>query len=47
MVHGIEKSKPKKKHTGLMGDKDYLTEAWSQGGKAVGDIVKPKKKKKQ
>ena len=43
MVHGIEKSNPKKR-TGLMEDKDYLTEAWLQGGKAVGDIIKPKKK---
>ena len=45
MVRGIGSKKQKKKHTGLMEDKDYITEAWLQGGKAVGEIVKPKKKK--
>lgn len=45
MVRGIGKTKLKKKKEGLMTDKDYITEAWLQGGKAIGEIVKPKKKK--
>ena len=48
MVRGIEKGQTKKKKkTGLMKDKDYITEAWLQGGKAVGEAIKPKKKKKK
>ena len=49
MVRGMGSTKQKKKHKGLMEDKDYITEAWLQGGKAVGEIVKKeniKKKKK-
>jgi len=46
MVRGIGKTKVKKEKTGLMKDKDYITEAYLQGGKAIGQIVKPKKKKK-
>jgi hypothetical protein len=46
MVRGIDSSTQKKKKKGLMKDKDYITEAWLQGGKAVGEILKPKKKKR-
>jgi len=45
MVRGIGKTKHKKKKTGLTAEKDYITEAYLQGGKAVGDILKKKKKK--
>lgn len=40
-----EINKKKKKSKGLMNDKDYISEAWLQGGKAVGEMVKPKKTK--
>jgi len=43
MAYGLEDKKRKNKE-GLMKDKDYITEAYLQGGKAVGDIVKQKKK---
>jgi hypothetical protein len=45
MVHGINGEKAKKKHTGLMKDKDYITEAMLQGGKAYGEIIKGLNKK--
>ena len=45
MVRGIGKTKEKKRKKGLTEDKDYITEAWLQGGKAIGEIVQPKKKK--
>lgn len=45
MVRGIGKTKLKKKHGGLMEDKDYITEAWLQGGKTVGELIRPKKQK--
>ena len=45
MVRGIGKTRIKKKHEGLTADKDYITESYLQGGKAVGKIIKPKKKK--
>jgi hypothetical protein len=35
-----------KKGKGLMEDKNYIAEAWLQGGKAVGEMIKPKRKKK-
>ena len=38
------KKKDKKR---LMNDKDYITEAWLQGGKAVGEILKSKKRNKK
>ena len=48
MVRGIGatniKKEEKKHKEGLMEDKNYITEAWLQGGKAIGIIVKPKKK---
>jgi hypothetical protein len=48
MVRGIGKTNSKKKKkTGLMEDKDYITEAWLQGGKAVGEAIKPKRKKRR
>ena len=48
MVHRLDKTRKNKKHKeGLMEDKDYITEAWLQGGKGVGEIVKPKKKKQK
>lgn len=46
-VRGVGYTKEKKKKTGLMSDKDYITEAWLLGGKVIGEIVKPKKKKKK
>ena len=46
MVHGIGKVEKKK---GLMSDKNYITEAYLQGGKAVGKLAKKRlnKEKKQ
>jgi len=35
----------KKEKTGLTADKDYISEAYLQGGKAVGKILRKKKKK--
>jgi hypothetical protein len=46
MVREIVSKKEKQKH-GLMQDKDYITEAYLQGGKAVGEIIKNKKTKKE
>jgi len=48
MVHGLDKTKTSKKNKGLMDDKDYITEAYLQGGKAIGEITKRRfcKKKK-
>jgi len=40
MVREIVKIEKKKKKKGLMGDKDYISEAYLQGGKAVGEIRK-------
>ena len=50
MVRGVGKINNKKKKKGLTRDKDYISEAWLQGGKAYGEITKkilnkPKKKK--
>ena len=45
MVREIEE-KNKKKNTGLLEDKDYITEAYLQGGKAIGEIIKKKIKRK-
>lgn len=46
MVHGIE-DKQKKKNP-LMNDKDYILEAWLQGGKAIGSLCsRDNKRKKQ
>jgi len=45
MVRGIGKTKIKKKKTGLTADKDYISEAYLQGGKAFGNILRNKKKK--
>jgi hypothetical protein len=45
MVRGIEKEK-KKKHS-LMSEKNYIAEAWLQGGKAIGNILSPSKKSKK
>jgi hypothetical protein len=45
MVRGMNGEKPKKRHTGLMQDKDYVTEAMLQGGKAYGEIIKGLRKK--
>jgi hypothetical protein len=35
-----------KKNKGLTEEKDYITEAYLQGGKTVGELLKPKMKKK-
>ena len=43
MVREIVKEK---KNKGLMEEKDYITEAYLQGGKAIGNIVKKKSDKK-
>ena len=45
MVREMNGEKPKKRHTGLMQDKDYITEAMLQGGKAYGKIIKGLRKK--
>ncbi len=45
MIRGIGKiEKKNKKKKGLMEDKDYITEAYLQGGKAIGKLIKKKKK---
>jgi hypothetical protein len=41
-----EMGKEKKKNKGLTEEKDYITEAYLQGGKAIGEIVKKKPTKK-
>jgi hypothetical protein len=46
MVHGMDVSKGKKRKHGLIEDKDYITEAYLQGGKAIGNLIKKKKGKK-
>jgi len=46
MVRGIGKIKSKKKD-GLITDKEYITEAYLQGGKAVGEITKRISNKKK
>jgi len=43
MVRGIEKEK--KKNNALLKDKDYLSEAWIQGGKAIGSLLSKSKNK--
>lgn len=51
----MEKKKCKKKNGKIQSPQmikaiersKYITEAWSQGGKAIGEICKPKKKKKK
>lgn len=46
MIHGIEiKNKIKKEKKGLPSNKDYITEAYLQGGKAIGILLKKKHKK--
>ena len=42
-----EMAKEKKKNKGLMEEKDYISEAYLQGGKAIGEIVKKKTNKKR
>ena len=52
MVRGIGKTKVKKKpwktrmERDIMFSKD-IKEAWLQGGKAIGEAIKPKKKKEK
>jgi len=45
MTRGIGYTKQKNKKKGLTEEKDYISEAYLQGGKAVGNILKKKKKK--
>jgi hypothetical protein len=40
-----EMTKEKKKNKGLTEEKDYITEAYLQGGKAIGEIIKKAKRK--
>jgi len=47
MVRGIGKTKIRKKRKGFTEDKDYITEAYLQGSKAVGRMLKKKKTKKK
>lgn len=47
MARGIGDTKNKKKNEGLTAKKDYITEAYLQGGKAVGQIIKKKKLSKK
>jgi hypothetical protein len=42
-----EMLKEKKKNKGLTEEKDYISEAYLQGGKAIGEIVKKKDNKKR
>ena len=42
MTRGINNSKIKKEKNGLIKEKDYITEAYLQGGKAIGKITKKK-----
>jgi len=46
MVKGLDTTKEEKRKHGLMEEKDYITEAYLQGGKAIGEILTKKKKKK-
>jgi len=45
LVHGISNKKEKKKKTGLMIDKNYISKAYLQGGKTIDKIIRKKKKK--
>lgn len=47
MIRGIGKVEKKKKKKGLMSDKNYITEAYLQGGKAVGKICKKRLNKQK
>jgi len=40
-----EMTKEKKKNKGLTEEKDYITEAYLQGGKTIGEIIKKVKRK--
>jgi len=44
MVREIDKIE-KKKNKGLTEEKDYITEAYLQGGKAIGEITKKIKRR--
>ncbi|MFH1012886.1 MAG: hypothetical protein V1769_00060, partial [Thermoplasmatota archaeon] len=46
MTYGLD-GKQEKKNTGLMEDKDYITEVYLQGGKVIGEIVHNTKRKKK
>ena len=46
MPHGMDTIKIKNKKRGLTEDKDYISEAYLQGGKAIGNLLKKKKGKK-
>jgi hypothetical protein len=45
MTRGIGPSKKKTKTTSLIEKKDYITEAYLQGGKAIGALLEKHKKK--
>ncbi|MEA3458797.1 MAG: hypothetical protein U9R21_08995 [Candidatus Thermoplasmatota archaeon] len=47
MVRGIGKVEKKRKKKGLLSDKNYITEAYLQGGKAVGKLAKKRLNKKK
>lgn len=47
MIREIKEKEKKGNEKGLMQDKNYVAEAWLQGGKAVGELIKPKRKKKR
>lgn len=40
-----EMAKEKRKNKGLTEEKDYITEAYLQGGKAIGEITKKTKRR--
>lgn len=46
MVHGLGPKKGRKKNT-LTTEKDYLTEAYLHGGKAIGELAQSKKHRKK
>jgi len=47
MVRGIGNIEKNKKKKGLMIDKDYIKEAYIQGGKIVGEICKKRLNKQK
>jgi len=45
MTRGLGNTKNKNKKEGLTKDKDYITETYLQGGKAVGEMLSKKDNK--
>ena len=47
MIIVVREMVKEKKNKGLTEEKDYITEAYLQGGKAIGEIVTKKSHKKR